>query len=138
MATLPQPTASELKILRVLWKLGPSTVREVHEEIGRGERLSYTTVLKQLQIMTGKGLVERDTEARAHVYRPVRSELQTQREMLGDFMSRVYDGSPSRLVMQALGMSRPASAEELDEIDSLVRKLRRQSRGNEKGESEDA
>lgn len=138
MATLPQPTASELKILRVLWQLGPSTVREVHEEISRAERLSYTTVLKQLQIMTGKGLVERDTEARAHIYSPVRSELQTQREMLGDFMSRVYDGSPSRLVMQALGMSRPASADELDEIDSLVRKLRRQSGGKGKGAPDDA
>lgn len=136
MATLPQPTASELKILRVLWRQGASTVRDVHQQINRNEQLSYTTVLKQLQIMTSKGLVERDTEARAHVYKPVHSELQTQREMLGDFMSRVYDGSPSRLVMQALGMSRPASADELDEIDSLVRKLRRQSRLEQQGEDD--
>lgn len=137
MVTLPQPTASELKILRVLWQFGPVTVRQVHEEINRDENLSYTTVLKQLQIMTGKGLVERDTGARAHVYKPVRSKLQTQREMLGDFMSRVYDGSPSRLVMQALGMSRPASADELKEIDSLVRRLRRES-GADTTEGDDA
>jgi len=137
MANLPQPTTSELKILRVLWQDGPSTVREVHARIARNELLSYTTVLKQLQIMTAKGLVERDTESRAHVFKPVRSELQTQRELLGDFMSRVYDGSPSRLVMQALGMSRPASAEELDEIDSLVRKLRRESKLDDPGEDND-
>lgn len=134
MARLPRPTASELKILRVLWQDGPSTVRDVHARIARNEQLSYTTVLKQLQIMTAKGLVERDTESRAHIFKPVRSELQTQRELLGDFMSRVYDGSPSRLVMQALGMSRPASAEELDEIDSLVRELRRQSKREDPGE----
>lgn len=134
MARLPRPTASELKILRVLWHDGPSTVRDVHARIARNEQLSYTTVLKQLQIMTAKGLVERDTESRAHIFKPVRSELQTQRELLGDFMSRVYDGSPSRLVMQALGMSRPASAEELDEIDSLVRELRRQSKREDPGE----
>lgn len=136
MTTLPQPTASELKILRVLWNHGPSTVRAVHQQINQSEQLSYTTVLKQLQIMTGKGLVERDTKARAHVYRPVRSELQTQKEMLGDFMSRVYDGSTSRLVMQALGMSRPASPEELDEIDSLVSKLRQQTGPEDQGEDD--
>jgi len=125
------PTASELKILRVLWHQGPTTVRSVHDEISRHEKLSYTTVLKQLQIMHGKGLVERDTRERAHVYRAVNSELQTQKAMLGDFVSRVYDGSPSKLVMQALGMSRPATAEELEQIDSLVRKLRERDAGED-------
>ena len=134
MTRLPQPTASELKILHILWQDGPSTVRDVHARIARNEGLSYTTVLKQLQIMTTKGLVERDTQARAHIYKAVDSELQTQRELLGDFISRVYDGSSSRLVMQALGMSRPASAEELNEIDSLVRKLRQQSNLDNPGE----
>jgi len=136
MARLPKPTASELKILRVLWQDGPSTVRDVHAQIAAREELSYTTVLKQLQIMTAKGLVERDTQARAHIYKPVGSELQTQHELLGDFISRVYDGSSSRLVMQALGMSRPASQAELDEIDSLVRKLRRQSSLDDPGEDD--
>jgi BlaI family transcriptional regulator, penicillinase repressor len=134
MARLPQPTASELKILHILWQDGPSKVRDVHARIARNEELSYTTVLKQLQIMTTKGLVERDTQARAHIYKPVGSELQTQRQLLGDFISRVYDGSSSRLVMQALGMSRPASSEELDEINSLVKKLRRQPDLDDPGE----
>lgn len=127
MPSPPQPTTSELKILRVLWQDEPCTVRHVHDRIRRSDDLSYTTVLKQLQIMTGKGLVERDTGARAHVYKATQSKHETQRKMLGEFMTRVYDDSPSKLVMQALGMSRPASAEELDEIDSLIRRLRDQS-----------
>jgi len=127
MPSPPQPTSSELRILKVLWQEGPCTVRQVHDRICQSGRLSYTTVLKQLQIMTHKGLVDRDIKARAHVYNTTQSRHNTQRRMLGEFMARVYDGSPSKLVMQALGMSRPASAEELDEIDSLIRKLRDRS-----------
>jgi len=126
-----QPTTCELKILRVLWRLGPCTVRAVHDDISQTEKLSYTTVLKQLQIMTDKGLVRRDTEERAHVYQPTNSEAQTQKELLGDFVARVYDGSPSRLVMQALGMSAPASDEELEQIRALLRTLREQHGRNQ-------
>lgn len=121
---LPAPTPSELKILKCLWSHGPSTVREVHERIAADQHLSYTTILKQMQIMHAKGLVERDDSQRAHVFRAVTGEDETQRVMLDDFMTRVYEGSASRLVMQALGMSRPARPEELAEIDSLIRKLR--------------
>ncbi|MDT8409378.1 MAG: BlaI/MecI/CopY family transcriptional regulator [Wenzhouxiangellaceae bacterium] len=124
MQSPPRPTASELKILRVLWETGPATVRQVHGHILENDALSYTTVLKQLQIMTEKGLVERDVERRAHVFKPVYSESQTQKAMLGDFITRVYDGSSSRMVMQALGLSRPASRDELDKIRSLVQELR--------------
>jgi predicted transcriptional regulator len=124
MSKFVQPTAAELKILRALWRNGPSTVRTVYEDLDTSERLAYTTVLKQLQIMTDKGLVERDTRDRAHVYRPTHSQDQTERNMLGDFMSRVYDGCSSRLVVQALGMSEPASPAELEEIRMLVRTLR--------------
>jgi predicted transcriptional regulator len=99
-------------------------VREVHERIASDQGLSYTTTLKQMQIMHGKGLLERDDSQRAHVFHAVIGEDETQRVMLDDFMSRVYEGSASRLVMQALGMSRAANPEELAEIDSLVRKLR--------------
>lgn len=134
--TPPSPTPSELKILRCLWRNGPSTVREVHDSLEEGASLSYTTTLKQLQIMHSKGLVERETDQRAHVFRPVSGEEQTQRAMLGDFMSRVYEGSASRLVLQALGISRPASEAELDEINRLVQRLRSHSEDADNGSSE--
>jgi len=124
MPQTASPTAAELRILQVLWRHGPATVRAVHERIAEIEPLSYTTILKQLQIMTEKGLVARDTAERAHIYKPLKSRGETERELLGDFMNRVYDGSASRLVLQALGLSRPASDEELDEIDSLIERLR--------------
>ncbi len=123
----PAPTPSELRILQSLWQHGPSTVREVHNRIAGDSRVSYTTTLKQMQIMHDKGLVRRDAENRAHVYSAVPEQEQTQQAMLNDFMSRVYDGSSSRLVLQALGISRPASEQELDEINRLVQRLRNES-----------
>jgi len=132
LTDLPAPTPSELRILKALWADGPSTVREVHERIASDQGLSYTTTLKQMQIMHAKGLVERDDSQRAHVFRAVSGEDETQRVMLDDFMARVYEGSASTLVMQALGMSRAASAEELAEIDSLIQRLRQsEARGRD-------
>ncbi|NBD96146.1 MAG: BlaI/MecI/CopY family transcriptional regulator [Gammaproteobacteria bacterium] len=131
----PAPTPSELRILNCLWEHGPSTVREVHERVDQDHSLSYTTILKQMQIMHGKGLVERDDSQRAHVFRAVGDRDETQRMMLDDFMHRVYEGSASRLVLQALGISKPASASELDEIDRLIQKLRREpGDSSERGE----
>lgn len=124
MTEAPAPTPSELRILKCLWAHGPSTVREVHDNIDPDSSLSYTTTLKQMQIMHAKGLVERDDSNRAHVFSAVPEQEQTQRAMLNDFVERVYEGSASRLVLQALGISHPASADELAEIDQLIRRLR--------------
>ncbi len=112
-ATRRRPTDAELAILRVLWAHGPSTVREVAEEMGRGN--AYTTVLKLLQIMTDKGLVRRDASARTHVYRSARSERAIQRQLVRDLADRAFGGSAARLVMQALA-AKKASPEELAEI----------------------
>jgi predicted transcriptional regulator len=118
---LPKPTEAELSILCVLWARGPSTVREVHEEIQRNRASStgYTTVLKLLQIMTEKGLVTRDESARSHVYRARWSEDTTQRQLVTDLLDRAFGGSAARLVMQALAVS-PASPDELKEIRRLL------------------
>ncbi len=126
-ARLPAPTPSELKILQCLWQHGPCTVREVHDHMAADCRVSYTTTLKQLQIMYSKELVRRDDRNRAHVYNAIRREESTQLAMLNDFVARVYGGSWSQLVLQALGMTPPASNEELDEIQRRVRTLRNQS-----------
>ncbi len=120
--TSSRPTEAELEILHVLWERRDCTVRDVHEALRQHSGTGYTTVLKQLQIMHDKGLVERDETRRAHVYRAAVSKKRTQKRFLADLLRRVFDGSPSRLVLQALG-DHKASREELREIRSLLDRL---------------
>ena len=118
MAT-PRPTDAELAILRVLWDRGPSTVRQVHDVLGRERPAAYTTALKLLQIMTEKGLVRRDETDRTHIYHARLTQDQTQRQLVRDLLDRAFGGSASKLVMQALA-TRRASTDELDEIRRLI------------------
>lgn len=121
----PRPTHGELEILNVLWRRGPSTVRFVHETLVReGSGVGYTTVLKLMQIMAEKGLVQRDESARTHVYEARLKQEQTQRQLLGDLLERAFNGSATKLVMQALS-SEKASPEELSEIRRMLDKLER-------------
>ena len=115
----PKPTEAELGILRVLWQRGPSTVREVWEQISPAQRTGYTTVLKTMQIMDDKGLLARDETQRSHVYRPARSEAQTQRQVLGHLLERLFSGSAPKLVMQALA-AKKATPADLAEIRKLL------------------
>jgi predicted transcriptional regulator len=115
----PRPTDAELAILRILWERGPSTVRQVHDILGRERQAAYTTALKLLQIMTEKGLVERDERDRTHIYRARLSEETTQRQLVRDLVDRAFGGSSSKLVMQALASKR-ASAEELRDIRKAI------------------
>ncbi|HET9033256.1 MAG TPA: BlaI/MecI/CopY family transcriptional regulator [Dokdonella sp.] len=116
----PKPTEAELGILNVLWDRGEMTVRELHEAHYRDDGTGYTTSLKMLQIMHAKGLVERNDSQRAHVYRAAIDKEVTQKRFLADIVQRVFDGSPSQLVLQALGGQPNASREELDEIRALL------------------
>lgn len=124
---LPRPTDAELAILRVLWQQKQATVREVHDALSSSQGTGYTTVLKLMQIMTEKGLVERDESNRAHVYRPRISEQRTKGQLVGDLLDRAFGGSTGELVMQALS-SRKASAEELSEIRALLDSLDRKEK----------
>jgi BlaI family transcriptional regulator, penicillinase repressor len=112
-----KPTDAELAILRVLWTRGPSTVRQVAEDLGRDT--GYTTVLKLLQIMTEKRLVRRDESSRTHVYEAAYTQDQTERQLITDLLDRVFDGSAAKLVLQALATTK-ATPEELDEIKKLI------------------
>src|SRR3974377_2044542 len=98
----PKPTDAELAVLRVLWERGPSTVREVWEQLSPKQQTGYTTVLKIMQIMFDKGLLSRDESDRSHVYRAARSEARTQRQVVGHLLERLFSGSAPKLVMQAL------------------------------------
>ena len=117
--TPKKPTASELEILRVLWLRGPSTVREVHEALSEKKSLGYTTVLKLLQIMTTKGTVRRNETQRAHVYEACLPAEQTKRQIAGDMLQRVFEGSASQLMMHALAGGK-ASADEIHELRRLL------------------
>ena len=118
-AATPRPTDAELAILRALWQLGPSTVRDVHQALSASQASGYTTVLKLLQIMTEKGLVVRDESQRAHVYAAALSERRTQRQLLGDLVDRAFGGSSAKLVLHALS-ERAASAQELRDIRAML------------------
>ena len=119
MARLPRPTDSELAILRVLWDRGPSTVRAVHEALVDARETGYTTTLKLMQIMADKRLVARDESQRSHVYRPLVEESPTQRRLVLELIDRAFEGSASRLVLNALS-SRPTSKDELAQIRALL------------------
>jgi BlaI family transcriptional regulator, penicillinase repressor len=115
----PRPTDAELEILTVLWSRGSSTVRDVHEVIASRRPAQYTTVLKVLQVMAGKGLVQRDEEQRAHVYRASRPAAWTQRQLAGDLMRRAFDGSAKNLILGALS-ARKTSPREFEEIRKML------------------
>ena len=116
---VPRPTDAELAILRILWDRGPSTVRQVHEILGLERTAAYTTALKLLQIMTEKGLVERDERERTHIYHARLSQETTQRQLVRDLVDRAFGGSATKLVMQALA-TKKASAEELRDIRQAI------------------
>jgi BlaI family penicillinase repressor len=114
---LPLPSAAELDILAVLWRLGPSTVREVHEALAKDS--GYTTTLKQMQLMTEKGLVVRSERFRSHIYEAGVPKEQTQAQMAADLLARAFEGSARSLVLGALSGQR-TSAKELDEIRRVL------------------
>ena len=116
---LPKPTDAELSILRALWDCGPSTVRTIWEQLNPEHQTGYTTILKLMQIMFEKGLLRRDETERSHVYSASLTQEQTQRQVVGHVLERVFAGSAPRLVMQALA-GRKASREELAEIRRLL------------------
>ena len=115
----PRPTERELAILGVLWERGACTVRQVNEAMGAGQRVGYTTTLKLMQIMYEKGLLVRDDSSRTHIYRAATGEEQTQRELVGELLEKVFAGSAEKLVMRALAAGK-VSAKELAKIRAML------------------
>ncbi|TWX68329.1 BlaI/MecI/CopY family transcriptional regulator [Colwellia sp. C1TZA3] len=120
-----KPTEAELTLLNILWRIGPATVRQVHDTVSQTQKSGYTTVLKILQIMHEKTLVIRDESNRAHVYAPSNSEMVTQSSLLKDLVLKAFGGSTSKLVMRALDNS--TSKEEIEDIRQLLNELEQQS-----------
>ena len=119
----PEPTRSELEILQVLWKHGPSTVRFVNDQLNELKReVQYTSTLKLMQIMVEKGILNRDESQMKHVYNAAAEESKTKGFLLDRFLNTMYEGSASNLMMQLLDNKKP-SQKELDEIKKLLKKF---------------
>jgi BlaI family transcriptional regulator, penicillinase repressor len=136
MSQLPQPTDAELAILRILWQDGPSTVRHVVQRLqglrkssGNTELIGYTTALKQMQIMTTKGLLMREESSRSHVYRPTATEERTLRQVVTDLLDRAFGGSTEKLLLSALS-ARRATPREIAEIRQVLADFEASQRGN--------
>ena len=114
-----KPTESELEILQILWQKGACTVRDVHEILTRSKEAGYTTTLKLMQIMHEKGLVERDTTSKTHIYSALASEQKTQQHLVSRLIDNAFNGSAARMVMQALGNHKSSK----DEIKAIKRYL---------------
>jgi BlaI family penicillinase repressor len=123
----PGPTKGELAILRVLWEGGPRSVRDIQGVLNESRPTGYTTVLKLLQIMTDKGLVERDETQRPQIYRARYSQTQTQRQLVRDLLHRAFGGSVKALVLQALA-TKKSSPEELKAIEQVLDRFEGESK----------
>ena len=118
---VPKPTESELELLGILWDRGQATVRDLYDAVNAQRPVVYTGVLKLLQIMTDKGLVQRDERERAHVYSAAVAREDTERQFMQELSKRFFAGSAAQMALRALEME-PASEEELDEIRKLLRR----------------
>ena len=116
---VPQPTERELMILAILWSGGSSTVKQVNEKMNVAEKVGYTTTLKLMQIMTEKGLLDRDDSQFKHVYTPAITEENTQSQLVGDLLEKAFGGSAEKLVMRALS-AKNVSHKELAKIKKLL------------------
>lgn len=116
------PTASELAILQLLWTNGPLSVKAVHEALDQEKPVVYTTVLKTMQVMMERGMLDRSSEGRKHIYRALIAQTATQDKLLDSFLDKTFGGSAKKLVMRALGQHTPDAAE-LEELKAYINSL---------------
>lgn len=123
-----QPTAVELEILRLLWELGPSPVRDLHEKLAQSKGTNYSTTVKMLSVMLNKGLVKRDESKSPHIWRAGITRQRAGKKLLSELIDKVYDGSAMSLVLQALAGGK-ASQAEIDEARRLLAELEQKEKG---------
>ena len=121
-----KPTESELEILSILWLEQVATVRTVHEELQKTKDAGYTTTLKLMQIMHEKGLLTRNTDSKIHLYKAAIDKAETQTQIVNKLVSKLFSGSPTEMVMQALGGNK-TSNEELNKIEKLIAELKQKN-----------
>ncbi len=114
-----QPTAVELEILRILWELGPSPVRDIHAKLSEAKGTNYSTTVKMLAVMLSKGLLKRNEDATPHIWRAAVTREKAAKKFLTELIEKIYDGSAMSLVLQALSSGK-ASQQEIDEARRLL------------------
>lgn len=118
-----EPTKTELAVLQVLWKLGPSTVRTVHDALNEGkEAVQYTSTLKLMQVMAEKGMLLRDESSMRHVYSAAMEEGGTKSQLLGRFLDTMYDGSVSNMMVALLGNEK-TSGDDLQKLKDILKEM---------------
>ncbi len=122
-----KPTVGELEILQILWKEGPSSVRDVNDILNLNKKVGYTTTLKIMQIMNEKGLTDRDTTSRTHIYQAAIKESATKNGLLSKFIDATFQGSAAQLILEALGNNN-TTLEELEEIKALIEKIENENK----------
>ena len=127
MSPPASPTAAELAILRVLWKSGPSTVRQINNIMRADREVGYSTTLKMVQIMTGKGLLLRNESVRPQVYSTAFAEARTQLQLIDELIQRAFGGSAANLVLRAASAKR-ITAKELTNIKKLIEREKNQDK----------
>lgn len=125
----PKPTDSELEILQILWQNGENNVRFVNEKLNEKRTVGYTTTLKLLQIMTEKGLVQRELDGKTHLYKSAIKENEIRQALLDKLLDTAFGGSAMKLVVQALGNSK-TSQEELNQIKNLIKGMEEEDGNN--------
>lgn len=118
-------TKGEMEILEVLWKLGSSTVRQVHDKLNeqsKGKEKKYTTTLKFMQNMLDKKLISRKIIDNKHHYKATISEKESLNEKISKIVENTFQGSPGNFVLQILG-NHKTSTEELQKIRAYLDEL---------------
>ena len=122
-----QPTSSELEILQILWKEGPSSVKAVHEILSGSKEVVYTTTLKTMQVMCDRGMLVREAQGRKHIYTAAMAEDDAKNALLDRFLQKTFGGSALKLVMQAIGNNR-TSAEELKQLKQYIESIEKKDK----------
>src|SRR2546426_12811783 len=118
-ARKPILTSQELEIMKIVWRSGASTVRDVYEALLERRKIAYTTVMTMMNILEQKGYLKKTQKDRAYLYQAARPQKQVIRGMVREFVDRVFNGSAEPL-LRHLGQDRRPAKRDLAEIRRML------------------
>jgi predicted transcriptional regulator len=120
---LPALGAQELAIMKVVWRLGDVSVREVYETLRERRPVAYTTVMTMMNTVEAKGYLKKSLDGRAYRYRPAVPESRVVTAMVREFVERVFDGSAGPLLAHRMSVT-SLSEKERKELRRLIDETR--------------